>query len=107
MAAGSGGGIPHVTRASFDTTGRRVKLPFFTTYMIARNKGANVARLYFTEDDFTNNVNYVELPISAATEPYGEWRGPVETAHEKYADVFIKGIVGATAIELVAFQRRG
>ena len=101
------GGVPHVIRASFDTTCRRARLPFFTSWMIARNKGVNVARLYFTESDYTDDVNYVEIPVAAATHPHGEWQGPVETAHDKYSDVFIKGIVGAADIELVVFQRRG
>jgi hypothetical protein len=107
MTTTLGGGIPHVVRDTFDTTGRRVKLPFFTSYMIVRNKGSNVARLYFTEADYTDDVNYVEIPVAAATDPHGEWQGPVETAHDKYSDVFLRGVGGSADIELVAFQRRG
>jgi hypothetical protein len=107
MAAGAGGGIPHVARDSFDTTGREVKLPFFVLYLIARNQGANPARLYFTEEDYTNDANYVLLPVPSAIYPYGEWRGPVETTQGKYQHVFIKGVGGATTVELVGFQRRG
>ena len=107
MAAGAGGGVPLVQRASFDTTGRKVILRSFIHYLVVRNKGANVGRLYFTEEDWTNDVNYVEIPVAAAAEPYGEWRGPVETAHDKYSDLYIKGVVGAADIEVVGFQRRG
>lgn len=107
MAAGAGGGIPHVVRDTITTTGRMVKLPFFTLYLIGRNKGANVCRLYFTEADFTANANYVELAVAAATDPHGEWRGPVETAHDKYTNVYLKAITASTDVELVAFQRRG
>lgn len=107
MPATVRGGIPHVIRASFDTTGRRVKFPFFTLYLIVRNKGSAVARLYFTEEDYTNDVNYVEIPVAAATDPHGEWQGPVETASGDREAVYIKGITSTADIELVAFQRRG
>lgn len=107
MATASGGGIPHVVRDVFTTTGRRVNLPFFTLYLIVRNKGSEIGRLYFTEDDYTNDANYVEIPVAAATDPHGEWQGPVETAHDKHADIWVKGATASATIELVAFQRRG
>jgi hypothetical protein len=107
MVATIRGGIPVVRRVAADTTGRKVRLPFYLLFLKVRNKGANVARLYFTEADFTANENYVELPVSAATEPYGEWEGPVETHEGDRANIYVRGISGSTDLEIVLFQRRG
>jgi len=107
MVATVRGGVPHVVRDSITTAGRKIRLPFYTLSMIARNKGANVVRLYFTEADFTANANYVELPVASAILPHGEWAGPVETTAGIHADVWVKSIIGASAVELVFFQRRG
>lgn len=96
------GGIPRVVRATIDTTGRKVKLPFFTGYVVARNKGANVIRMYFLEQDFDDDANYVELPVAAATAPHGEWVGPAEAD-----DLWFRGVVGSSDLELTVFQRRG
>lgn len=102
------GGIPHVVREAFDTTGRAVRLPFDILYLVARNKGANVGRIYFTQKDFEDGVNYVELPVAAATDPYGEWQGPVETiTGSDHTDLYLQGIGGSATVELVVFQRRG
>ena len=105
------GGVPHVVRDTIDTTGRRVQLPFYTLFLIARNKDTtNACKLYFTQDDFDNDENYVELPIAAAATPHGEWAGPVETGGDDMGgrnDVFLRASAGTAAVELVAFQRRG
>jgi hypothetical protein len=82
-------------------------MPFATFWMRVRNKGANIIRLYFTEVDFTADVNYVEIPVAAASAPHGEWEGPVEVDTFVGHKVWLKAITGATNIELVAFQRRG
>ena len=107
MAVITSGGIPHVVRETFTTTGRKVHLPFFICYLVVRNKGAAVGRLYFTEADYTNDANYVEIPVAAAADPHGEWQGPVETDHDTHGDIYVRGNLGSTAVELVAFQRRG
>lgn len=101
------GGIPHVVRGTFSATGRKVTLPFFSGYLIVRNQGANPARLYFIEQDYVDDVNYVVIPVAAATAPHGEWQGPVETAQDTHADLYLRGAGGSTDIELVSFQRRG
>ncbi len=101
------GGIPHVVRTSFDTTGRPIKLPFPIQYLVVRNKSAFVGRIYFTEDSFTNGINYVEVPVASAILPYGEWRGPVETVPaSEYNTLYLQGVGGSADLELVAFQRR-
>jgi len=100
------GGIPYVLRDSIATAGRKVRLPFYVSHLKIRNKGANICRLYFTEVDFTNDENYVEVPVASPTYPYGEWEGPVETTAGDHDNVWLRGVTAATAIELVAFQRR-
>jgi hypothetical protein len=84
-----------------NTTGQLHALPFTCLYLIIRVTG-NPCKLYFTEADYNADANYVLVPVAAATTPHGEWRGPVEA--EK---VWLKGSGGASAVELVAFQRRG
>jgi len=96
------GGIPHVFRDTIDTTGRKHKLPFYTSAMVARNQGSFPVRMYFTEADFTANENFVVLPVPAATDPHGEWVGPVEIEN-----LWFRGIGGSAAIEITVFQRRG
>ena len=96
------GGIPLVFRDSIDTTGRKHDPKKFVNYIVARNKGANVVNLFFTEDDFDADANFVELPVAAATAPYGEWSGPVEAEA-----IWLKAVGGASAVEVVLFQRRG
>ena len=79
----------------------------WTNYLIARNKGANVIRMYFNQADNdaaagAGNAKYIEVPVAAAGQPYGEWKGPVESR-----EIWLKGIGGLGDIELVGFQRRG
>lgn len=96
------GGIPEVFRDSIDTTGREHRLPFSCFWIVARNKGANVVRLYFSQASFTADANYVELPVAAATAPHGEWSAPVEAK-----EIWLRGVGGASDVEVVSFQRRG
>lgn len=97
------GGIPRVFRVSIPTAGRMHAPPFYTSYIVARNRGANVIRMYFTEADFDANENYVELLAAAAATPNSDvWEGPCEL--EK---IWFRAITAASTIELVAFQRRG
>jgi hypothetical protein len=58
--------------------------------------------MYFTEADFDNDVNYIEVPDRDASTPYGEWKGPVEAGQ-----VWFKSTTATSNIELVTFQRRG
>lgn len=99
------GGVPYVIRETVDTTGHKIVLPFFTSYMIVRNRGANAGKLFFSLDDYTNGVRFIDLPVPAAATPYGEWQGPVKTAHDKYSDIYAAGVGGDTTLEIVVFQR--
>jgi len=95
------GGYPHVFRGTITTAGRAHQFPFVTKFLKVR-AATNACQLYFTEADFTNGENYVVVPVAAAETPYGEWEGPVEVSK-----VWLKGLVGSSEVELVAFQRRG
>lgn len=95
------GGIPRVLRATIDnTTGRKWRLPTNIKYLIVR-VSSNPCKLYFTEEDWLADSNYVLIPVAAATTPYGEWQGPVEAEN-----LWFKGSGGSSNIEAVGFQRR-
>ena len=96
------GGFPSVFAETITTAGREHRWPFWTKYMVARNLGANVVQMYFTEKDFTAGQNYITLPVASAILPHGEWRGPVENR-----TVWLKSLVGSSAVEITTFQRRG
>jgi len=95
------GGHPHVFRESIDTTGRGHAFTFTSKYLKI-SAATNPCRMYFTEADFTANANYVVVPVAAAATPHGEWEGPIEASQ-----IWLKGDGGTSAVELVAFQRRG
>jgi len=107
MVATVRGGVPVVRRVDADTTGRKVRLPFYLLFLKIRNKSANVGRVYFTENDYDADENYVEIPVAAATAPYGESEAPVETHEGDRADIFVRGVGGTITLEIVLFQRRG
>lgn len=98
------GGIPHVFRGTIQLAGRKHQLPFYTNYCVFRvaSGSANGCRLFFTEDDYTNNENYVVVLPPGANQTTGEWCGPAELE-----DVWFRGDGGPSDIEFVAFQRRG
>jgi hypothetical protein len=81
-------------------------LPFNIFWLKVRT-ATNPCKVYFTEDDFTNNENYVSVPVPTAECPLTEWEGPVELPANTPPMVWIKGDSGTAAVELVGFQRRG
>lgn len=95
------GGIPHIWRETITTTGRKHDFPWTSKYLQIRVSGFP-CKVYFSEADFTADQNYVSIPVPAADAPYGEWQGPVEAL-----GLWLKGSGGSSAIELVAYQRRG
>jgi len=95
------GGIPDVFRESIDTTGRIHSFGFWINYLTIRVL-TFPCRMYFTEADFDANENFVALPVAAAENPHGEWHGPVEANQ-----VWLRGVGGTAAVEMVGFQRRG
>ena len=107
MVATVRGGVPVIRRITVDTSGQKVRLPFYLLFLKIRNQGANPARVYFTEQDFDNDENYIVVPIIAAETPHGEWEGPVETHEGARANIYVRGDGGSTDLEIVLFQRRG
>lgn len=118
------GGVPHVRRITATTTVERLQLPFYTQWLKLRNKGEAIVRVYFTAQDAADDENYVEIPVAAATDPHGEWEGPVETLSGRPAPMigseaannlrvdagsylWFKAASGSQSVEMVAFQRRG
>lgn len=95
------GGIPVVWRSAVSTTGQYHKFPWISNYLIAR-AATDACRLFFTEDDYTNDTNYVEVPVASASTPNGEWSGPVEAS-----GIWVKSATATSNLELVIFQRRG
>jgi len=95
------GGYPHVLRAAIDTTGRSHDFPSSSIWVRIRTTLFPV-RVYFNEEDFTANANYIQVPVPAAETPHGEWSGPLEIDK-----VWLKGIGGTASVELVAAKRRG
>jgi hypothetical protein len=98
----SRGGAPHVFRDTIDNSaGRMHQFPFVSKHLQVR-AASNPCKLYFTEEDFTADANYVVVPVASTSTPNGEWVGPVEASK-----IWLKGSGGSSTIELVAFQRRG
>ncbi len=95
------GGVPRVFLEGVPTGGREHQFKFATEYLIIRAT-ANPCKVYFTKDDYDNDVNYVTVPVPAADTPHGEWQGPVEATK-----IWLKGDGGTSTVEMVSFQRRG
>lgn len=93
------GGRVHVFRAIITTTGRKHEFRFDSKYLQIR-VATSPCKIYFKEEDFTNDENYVEVPISSTSTPYGEFQGPVETDA-----IWLRGVGGSSTIELVVYKR--
>ena len=94
------GGFPHVFRDTIATSGRKHSFPFMSKYLQIR-VATNACKMYFTEADYTADTNYILVAVPTAAEPHG-WQGPVEAN-----TVWLKAITAGSAVELVAYQRRG
>lgn len=93
------GGSPHIFRDTIDTTGRSHFIKSVSKWICIR-VATNPCRIYFTEDDYTNDENYIEVPIASTSTPYGQWSGPIETN-----EIWLKGIGGNSVVEFVAIKR--
>lgn len=78
---GSGGKPLRPQRLSIDSTGQQVVFEEPVSYLQISNEGSNELRLYFYEEDFTADANYITL---AATT--GWFSAPVQLI---YAEKFI------------------
>ena len=101
------GGVPRIQRVTVNSTGRRFtpngghtdpsvgRYNFTTEYIQIRNVGANPVNVFFLEEDFSNDVNYIAIAAS------GSWEGPAEL------NAYWMKSASGTTVEVVAFQRRG
>lgn len=101
------GGYPHVFRETIDTTGRahvfgRANNTRFISKFIQFRVSGNPLRVYFTEADYTADENYILVPVSPPNTSNVGWEGPLEVNQ-----VWLKAVGGDSALELVAYQRRG
>jgi hypothetical protein len=101
------GGVPYVVRDTVTTAGRKYRLPFYINYLKVRTDGGNRVKIFFTEEDYTADENFVAVPVAGPSYPNGEWDGPVETCAGDHSDIWLRGDGGDAPFELVAFQRRG
>jgi len=93
------GGAPHIFRASIDTTGRSHSFKFDSKYIQIR-VATSPCRLFFTQADFDNDENYIEVPIPSTSTPYGRFEGPIGVD-----TIWLKGVGGNSEIELVVYRR--
>jgi hypothetical protein len=89
------GGVPSVFRETVGTGGRKHNYPFAISFLKVKVL-TNPCRLYFREQDFDADENYVLLDAD------GEWDGPVEGI-----TIWLRGVGGNAEVEAVGFQRRG
>ena len=82
------------------TAGWAHQLPFICNHMQIK-VATNNCKVYFREADFDADENYILVIPPSAEEPHG-WEGPVEASK-----VWLMGVTGSSAVELVAYQRRG
>ncbi len=95
MGIQSRGGFPVVSNPSITATGR--KIPFKGVSMnIALNTSTQAVRLYFTEDDFTNDVNFWTVGATSSLDK------PIESNA-----LWIRSPGGTAAIELMILHRKG
>lgn len=96
------GGVPRVMRDdAVLATGRKFNFPFYSAYLIVRLADSTGVKVFFTEDDFDNDENYITLPPAAGS-TRDEWAGPAELDA-----IWVKSAGVSSAIEIVVFQRRG
>lgn len=91
------GNICRVFRASIDTTGREKRPEAVTVRLQISNEGANVLRVYFNQQDFDADADYLELAAST-----GFFDGPVEIP-DRY---FLRAVGGATDVVALEYYRR-
>lgn len=99
MSIDTRGGVPRVFRATITTSGYGTpghRFPMVSKYVQIRNSGSNVLRIYFLEEDYTADANYVSI----ANATY--WEGPAELER-----IWLRSVTGDTDIEIVSYCRRG
>lgn len=95
------GGIPYAFRGTITTAaGRKITFPSVANY-VQVTSSTQIMKLYFNETDWTNDENYISVPVAAAETPYGRWEGPVEAGA-----IWLESDTGDSTVEVIAFLRR-
>ena len=91
------GGIPRVFRVTTDAVGGQHNFLAVTKYLQISNEGGDMLRVYFTEQDYTADQNYISL--AAVT---GFFDGPVEAQ-----SIWFRADTTTTDLFMVSYHRRG
>jgi len=89
-------GIPRIRDLSIDATGRFVPFEALSIVVKLQRVAAFPVRLFFTEDDFTNDVNFWEVAVGETFNCPLEDRG-----------VWVKGVGGTSTSTLLVTHRKG
>ena len=92
----SRGGVPYILRETFDLIGRKIRLGVIPKWFCIRVKEFP-CKIYFSEDDYNDDVNYIGVNPPSEETPNGEYIG----SHDD-KDLWIKGFNGSSEVELVA-----
>jgi len=92
----SKGGVPYILRETFDLVGRKIRLGVTPKWFCVRVKEFP-CKIYFSEDNYNDDVNYVGVNPPSEEAPNGEYIG----SHDG-KDLWIKGFNGSSEVELVA-----
>jgi hypothetical protein len=88
------GGWPHVFRAEIPTTGRLHDPKKWTSYLQVY-AATNDVHLYFSQEDFDNDENYIVVEADES------WEGPAEVR-----GVWFKAQTAAANVVAIFYQRR-
>lgn len=92
------GGVPLVLRETFDLDGRKVNLFGNNKWICIRVKEFP-CKVYFTEEDYDADVNYIGINPPSEETPNGEWIGSTESNY-----LWIRGYNWSSEVELVAVK---
>ena len=97
------GGVPHIFNATVNNTTGRMHRPKVHVNYLQVKTATNPVKVYFHEDDFDNDANFITVPV-AALQDITMWEGPVELVDGK---IWFRGDGGNAAVQAVFYQRRG
>lgn len=100
----SRGGFPQVWQGTVGTTGAFTR-PKGQTSHIQVMAVTNPVRVYFREDDFNADVNFILVPVAAATHPWG-WEGPAELGALPVHKIWFRGVGGNSDVTAVFYLRK-
>jgi len=99
------GGFPHVFNATIGTAGR-VHRPKKQISHLQVQTADKPVKIYFTQADFTNDENYITVPVPALQDMV-MWEGPVELGEDQQGPViWFRGSGGDAVVQAVFYQRR-